>query len=60
MSNEQENPKLVVDVETLFQQFEELVDRASEGKEIVITRDDVPFAKLLPYKSLEENPSPSA
>jgi prevent-host-death family protein len=38
----------VVDIETLFQKFEELVDQASEGKQIVITKNDEPIAKLVP------------
>lgn len=47
MPDQQENSRLV-DVETLFQKFEELVDQASEGKEIVITKDNTPIAKLVP------------
>ncbi len=35
----------VVDVGTLYEKFEELVDTASQENEIVITREDQPMAK---------------
>jgi prevent-host-death family protein len=38
----------LVDVDTLFEKFEELVDRASQGNEFVIARDNEPIAKLVP------------
>lgn len=49
MDDEQENSgPLVVDIGQLEERFEELVDRASEGNEIVITKEDTPIAKLVP------------
>ena len=49
MSTQQENSgPLVVDVGQLEERFEEFVDRASEGNEIVITKEDKPIAKLVP------------
>jgi prevent-host-death family protein len=39
---------LVVDVARLEEQFEEFVDRASEGNQIVITKEGKPIAKLVP------------
>lgn len=53
MSDGKENSKgklEVVDVETLFQKFEELVDQASDGKEFVIAEDNEPIAKLVPME----------
>lgn len=41
----------VVDIGRLEERFEELVDFASEGNEIVITKDDQPIAKLVPLQS---------
>ena len=40
----------VVDVERLEERFEELVDCASKGNEIVITKEDKPIAKLVPLQ----------
>lgn len=47
MPDKKENLNFV-DVETLFQNFEELVDQASAGKENVVTKDNEPIAKLVP------------
>jgi len=41
---------LTVDVGRLEERFEEFVDRASEGNEIVITIEDRPIAKLVPLR----------
>lgn len=44
----EDSGSLVVNIAQLEQRFEELVDRASEGNEIVITKEDTPIAKLVP------------
>jgi prevent-host-death family protein len=48
MPDSKENSEIMIDVEMLLRDFEELVDQASKGKEIVITNDNKPFAKLVP------------
>ena len=49
MGDEQQNSApLVVTIGELEERFEELVDRAGEGNEIVITKEDKPVAKLVP------------
>ena len=51
MENEQQNSgSLVVSIAQLEERFEEFVDRASEGNEIVITKEDTPIAKLVPLR----------
>lgn len=52
MNSQEENSRtLVVDVGQLEERFEEFVDRASEGNEIVITKEEKPIAKLVPLHS---------
>jgi antitoxin (DNA-binding transcriptional repressor) of toxin-antitoxin stability system len=51
MSEEQRNSEvIIVDVETLYEQFEQLVEDASKGIKIVITQKDQPIAKLTPVQ----------